>query len=83
MFTPAVSGPLALLAAATVAGTELTEGDQLQVQLILQLSGLFTEFWVEKGGRGGRWGSPTCYIDDWELINVVSVFPWISIINNK
>lgn len=46
MCTPAVSCPLALLAAATVAGAELTEGDQLQVQLILQLSCLFTEFWV-------------------------------------
>lgn len=48
MCTPAVSCRLALLAAATVAGTELAEGDQLQVQLILQLSCLFTKFWVER-----------------------------------
>lgn len=43
--SPAAFCPLVLLAAAAaVAGTELTEGDQLQVQLILQLSGQLTKF---------------------------------------
>lgn len=40
--TPAASCVLVTVPAA-VAGAELTEGDQLQVQLILQLPGLFTQ----------------------------------------
>lgn len=45
---PAVSCPLVPVAAAAVAGAELTEGDQLEVQLILQLSGLFAQIWAEQ-----------------------------------
>lgn len=43
---PAVSR-LPVMAAA-VAGAELTEGDQLEVQLILNLPGLFTQLCVKK-----------------------------------
>lgn len=45
---PAVSCPLVPVAAAAVAGAELTEGDQLEVQLILKLSGLFAQIWAEQ-----------------------------------